>query len=357
MKKRGFLLLLAITLVLSSFATTNAAVNITDIDGHRSEAIIREAVELGVIKGYPDGTYRPNGVIKREEFFSIINNVLTVRPDTTRTQLDFIDIDQVEWYIPVVKTMVEGKITQGIGWGKVGIGLNITRQEAIKILGTIIPTNELSKEDVDIYANDKDQIADWAKPYYQIMFKKGYLNNTTQNIGPTVSLTREEAAILLLKIKKGEDIIAGNANEIAGSLKDDGGCVETDGHKSSSGAFTKGDGTKDSPYIISTGLQLNHVREHMGDETYFALSNNINITSDFQTDSIDFSSEEMDWSLGNFKPIGNEDIPFNGTFDGAGYKIEGLNIIGTQKAEGDENARILTSKVGFFGYVGEKGVV
>jgi S-layer homology domain. len=104
-----------------------------------------------------------------------------------------------------VKTMVAAKITEGIGWGKVGIGLNITRQEAIKILATIIPTRDLSGEPVTVLAKDKDMIADWAAPYYQIMFKKGYLNNTEGTLGPTASLTREEAAILLLKIKKGRN--------------------------------------------------------------------------------------------------------------------------------------------------------
>ena len=357
MKSKIVVLLLTVTLVLSTGIGAFAAVQVTDISGHRSEAVIQEAMDLGVIKGYPDGTYRPNGLIKREEFFSIIQNVLTIKPDTSGTKLDFIDVDPIEWYIPVIKTMVEAKITEGIGWGKVGIGLNITRQEAIKILATIIPTMELPKEDVAVLARDEDTIAAWAAPYYQIMFKKGYLNNTEGILGPTVALTREEAAILLLKIKKGEKVIAGNANQLINDQPTSGGCISNEGHTALSGAFTEGEGTKADPYQISSQEQLNHMRQHLDKGEFFVLTNDIHLTKDFETSSVAFTSEETDWSGGNFRPIGSKGTPFIGTFDGNGKTIDGLNILGTVKAEGLEDARVLASHVGLFGYIGQNGLV
>lgn len=334
-----------------------SAAEVTDIKGHRSEAIIREAMSLGVIKGYPDGTYRPDGLIKREEFFSIINNVLTVKPDTSGTTLNFIDADPIEWYIPVVKTMVEAKITQGIGWGKVGIGLNITRQEAIKILATIIPTKDLNSMDVTVLAKDKGTIADWAAPYYQIMFKKGYLNNTEGTLGPTVSLTREEAAILLLKIKKGETVIAGNANQWVEAQPVSGGCISASGHKASAGAFTEGTGTAADPYRVSTEDQMNHIREHASEGLTFALTKDIKVTKDFETIILPFTSDVADWSGGNFQPIGTKEKPFVGHFMGNGYTISGLKILGTVTTAELLNARVLASYTGLFGWVDEKSIL
>lgn len=366
MKKKILAVVLILTMVLATGAGASAAVQITDITGHRSEIAIREAISLGVIKGYPDGTYRPDGLIKREEFFSIINNILTVRPDTTNTKLDFTDVDPIEWYVPTVKTMVEAKITNGIGWGKVGIGLNITNQEAIKILATIIPTKSLSTEPVEILATDKAGIAEWALPYYKIMIKKGYVKNTTENLQPTEELTREVAAILLLKIKKGETVIAGNANDIVTEPSvtepvvvpaTSGGCITTASHAAIDGAFIAGTGTLEEPYQITTQDQLNHVRAHLGEGAFFVMTNDITITKDFEPTALAFLSAAADWSNGNFQPIGTKDNPFIGTFSGAGYKIEGLYIMGTVPSSEVAGARELASYVGLFGSIAESSVI
>lgn len=368
MKTKMLAVVLIITMVLATGAGASA-VQITDITGHRSETAIREAISLGVIKGYPDGTYRPDGLIKREEFFSIINNILTVRPATTNTKLDFIDVDPIEWYVPIVKTMVEAKITNGIGWGKVGIGLNITNQEALKILATIIPTKSLSTEPVEILASDKASIAEWALPYYQIMIKKGYVKNTTGKLYPTAELTREFAAILLLKIKKGETVIAGNANEIIPEPipapipapipepVTSGGCITTASHAAIDGAFIAGNGTPEEPYQISTQDQLNHVRVHLGEGAFFVMTNDIIITKDFEPTAQAFLSAAADWSNSNFQPIGTKDNPFVGTFSGNGYKIESLYIMGTVPSAELVGTRELASYAGLFGSVAESSVI
>jgi len=371
MKKKMLAVVLILTMVLATGAGASAAVQITDITGHRSETVIREAISLGVIKGYPDGTYRPDGLIKREEFFSIINNILTVRPVTTNTKLDFIDVDPIEWYVPTIKTMVEAKITNGIGWGKVGIGLNITNQEAIKILATIIPTKSLSTEPVEILATDKAGIAEWALPYYEIMIKKGYVKNTTANLQPTEELIREFAAILLLKIKKGETVIAGNANDVVPEPvvpepvvpepvvvpATSGGCITKASHSAIDGAFIAGTGTQEDPYQITTQEQLNHVRVHFGEGAFFVMTNDITITKDFEPTAQAFLSAAADWSNGNFRPIGTKDNPFSGTFSGAGYKIEGLYIMGTVPSAELVGTRELAGYAGLFGSIAEGSVI
>lgn len=363
MRKKILPVILTITMVLSMVLSTGAgayaAVQVTDIAGHRSEAAIREAIALGVIKGYPDGTYRPDGLINREEFFSIISNILTVKPDITNTKLDFIDVDPIEWYIPVVKTMVAAEITDGIGWDKVGIGQKITQQEAIKILATIIPTKGLPSEAIGILASDAASISRWAVPYYQIMLKKGYIKNTTSTLNPRTELTREAAAILLLKIKKGETVIAGNADEIIPPVispiipdpTTTGGCITTYSHQVSAGAFLRGNGSSESPYEISNQDQLNHMRQHLDQGVFFAIKNDIKITKDFETTPVDFMAADADWSYGNFRPIGTKATPFNGFLNGGGFKIEGLNIIGTVQAADRTDARELASYVGLFGAI------
>ena len=78
-------------------------------------------------------------------------------------------------------------------------------------------------------------------------------------------------------------------------------------------AFAGGSGTEDDPYLIDRGLQLAHLSIRVGNGTsfegqYFRLA------------------ADLDLSGYEWKPIGDYNNPFSGTFDGAGHTIKGLNI-------------------------------
>ncbi|SMB89359.1 N-acetylmuramoyl-L-alanine amidase [Thermanaeromonas toyohensis ToBE] len=47
-----------------------------DIEGHWAEAIIRRCLELGLLKGYPDGTFRPDQPATRAELAAGLLNLL-----------------------------------------------------------------------------------------------------------------------------------------------------------------------------------------------------------------------------------------------------------------------------------------
>ena len=79
--------------------------------------------------------------------------------------------------------------------------------------------------------------------------------------------------------------------------------------------FDGGNGTEISPYLISTGDQLNELADDVNE-------NNIATTGKFfrVVNNLDLSS----WTT--WTPIGNSTYPFKGTFDGGGYTISNLNI-------------------------------
>jgi len=64
-----------------------------DIDGHWAEEEIREATAHGWIKGYEDGTFRPDRYITRAEAMTMINRVLNRIPEKTSDLLD----DMAKW--------------------------------------------------------------------------------------------------------------------------------------------------------------------------------------------------------------------------------------------------------------------
>ena len=89
----------------------------------------------------------------------------------------------------------------------------------------------------------------------------------------------------------------------------------------------KGDGSSDDPYQIAHPFHLKEMRDNLS--SHFKL-----------TRSLDLEENK------NFKPIGGEKNPFEGTFDGAGKTIRNLKI-----RRPDEDG------VGLFGWTGENAMI
>ena len=91
--------------------------------------------------------------------------------------------------------------------------------------------------------------------------------------------------------------------------------------------FEAGQGTEVDPYQIANFKQLNEVRNHLDD--HFIL------IADIDASSTEFSNLGM-----GFSPIGNENNPFKGTFEGGGFAIADLKI-----------SRQNAQNIGLFGYI------
>ncbi|WP_342565440.1 Ig-like domain-containing protein [Paenibacillus sp. FSL R7-0345] len=61
-------------------------VNFSDIAGHWAQAAVKVTAEAGIITGYEDGTFRPNQSLTRAETVTIINRALGIAPLTSAAQ-------------------------------------------------------------------------------------------------------------------------------------------------------------------------------------------------------------------------------------------------------------------------------
>ncbi len=80
--------------------------NFTDVSGHWAEAEIHEAAAHGWIRGYEDGSFKPNRYITRAEAMTMINRVLNRIPEKSTDLLDGMtvwpDNNESDWYyLPV----------------------------------------------------------------------------------------------------------------------------------------------------------------------------------------------------------------------------------------------------------------
>ncbi len=149
LKKRqrfvSILAVLALVLTLSP-ASAFASTKVSDIADHWAEDEIQSWVDSGYIKGYPDGTFKPENHITRAEFMTVVNSAFGY---TEKAKIDYTDVEEGKWYTEAVAIAKAAGYINGYPDGTMKPNAKITRQEAAVMIGKI---NELK---ADAAAADK----------------------------------------------------------------------------------------------------------------------------------------------------------------------------------------------------------
>jgi hypothetical protein len=86
----------SLTAMLSPDSATSGR-GFSDITGHWAQAAIKKAQDIGIMKGYSDGTFRPNSKLTRAEAVTAINRVLGRGPLMGVTQPEWNDVPVSHW--------------------------------------------------------------------------------------------------------------------------------------------------------------------------------------------------------------------------------------------------------------------
>jgi S-layer homology domain len=171
----------------------------TDIDTHWAKACISQLVERNIVKGYADGTFRPDSTITRAEFAALVYAVFPDAPPA-RVSLSFVDVTESHW----AKTAVEWAYQRGFFSGypdqTFRPDLPIPRVQAIAVLATALhysspPTSE---ETLQQYFDDASAIPDYAKGAIAASTLKSLIVNypNVRQLQPIKAATRGEVAAL-----------------------------------------------------------------------------------------------------------------------------------------------------------------
>jgi len=133
----GILAILFTLIPVSAFG----AEPMEDISGHWAEEQIREWVDSEYIKGYPDGTFKPENNITRAEFITIANNAFGY---TEKAEIDYSDVADGSWYADAVAVAKAAGYINGYPDGTMKPDNPITRQEAAVMVAKI---NELEADE------------------------------------------------------------------------------------------------------------------------------------------------------------------------------------------------------------------
>ena len=106
--------------------------NFSDLQGHWAEKYVNPLVEKGLIKGYPDGTFAPDQPIKRCEIAAIMARALTLPPLIGKPT--FSDIDTTHWAFGFVEAAASKGLIKGYPDGTFRPENSATRAEACAIV-------------------------------------------------------------------------------------------------------------------------------------------------------------------------------------------------------------------------------
>ncbi|QGQ98841.1 DUF1533 domain-containing protein [Paenibacillus psychroresistens] len=179
---------------------TKPNLKFSDITGHWSETDIKLAVSSGIVTGYPDGTFKPNHTVTRAEFSVMLVNMLMLQG--ADVPLTFTDTAKIgAWAQKAVALAVREGIIKGYVDGSFRPDAEITRAEMAVMIANAWSHSSNKAEVTTGFADDKD-IAAWAKSSVAFLKLDGIVQGNSNNqFAPQDLATRAEALTVLLKVK------------------------------------------------------------------------------------------------------------------------------------------------------------
>jgi hypothetical protein len=155
---------------------------------------VMRAVELGILSGYPDGTFRPMNTITRRDFAIMLAQALGHDNDEAATS-PFPDVSDSDYGVSSIAYLYDQQITVGDEKGNFNPDANITRQEAAIFLAKAFEATGTTSETF----TDDAKIASWAKSFVYAAKAAGLMNGDVNGaFRPTDKLTRAEAASVMV---------------------------------------------------------------------------------------------------------------------------------------------------------------
>lgn len=173
----------------------------SDIQGHPAEGYIIEMYCMGLLQGYPDGTFRPENTITRAEILKVAMMTSGLEPHEGSHELDLYFVDLGDWQAPWVNSAFELGIVEGYDGGDgftyyYAPNNPVNRAEGIKV---ILATFGIYPG--EITQSSFTDVSGWMVPWVEVAYGIGIVDMpSTEKFYPASSLTRADAAMYLYRL-------------------------------------------------------------------------------------------------------------------------------------------------------------
>lgn len=155
---------------------------------------VQQARESGILLGSGD-CFHPKKALTRAELAQIIVRALGIKaPEEARS---FNDVPSGAWYAAAVNTAASSGLMQGTGEGRFAPDRAVTREEMAVLLARVS-----SSEAADgIEPLDFERVSPWAQAAVRKVCVQGLMNGDAQGFHPQDRVTREMAAVILIRLQ------------------------------------------------------------------------------------------------------------------------------------------------------------
>ena len=168
----------------------------TDIIGHYSEEFVYRMAQRGVINGYDNGTFVPEGNATRAEFAKMISVLFNINTSENKNAFD--DVKSDDWYSKYVAALSKTGIIVGHE-GKFSPYENITRQDAALICYRVLKHFGIEISG-DAGFDDKEQVSAYAFYAVSALASHGVIIGNNNQFMPHDNITRGDSAIIFCRL-------------------------------------------------------------------------------------------------------------------------------------------------------------
>ncbi|MEK4454579.1 S-layer homology domain-containing protein [Paenibacillus sp. FSL L8-0506] len=189
------------TLYASAAEITPPFSDLTEIQQTKSAAIL-EAARLGLLKGDPNGQFRPTATMTRQELAAILAKTLKL-DSSVNSASTFRDVSDSSWSVSAIEAVKKAGFMEGDLTGNFNPSRPVTREELAVIFvrairGTGAQGGQANK------VNDESTISNWAKEYTDVALRLKLIDSPEDMFSPKGTVQRQDMASFLLNIFKEE---------------------------------------------------------------------------------------------------------------------------------------------------------
>lgn len=193
---------------LSKYAVMAYEAAFTDISGHWAEDVIRLMAAKGIVKGMTPTLFVPEAEVTRAQFATLLVKALNIS-EQAATGSRFSDVPASAWYAATVETAAANGLLRGYPDGSFKPDARITRQElaamvvnALKLRGKDGDSVTAAEAEEILKAfTDSGQIGAWAKQAAAVAVKSGIVKGrAADQFAPLATAKRCEAVVMLRQI-------------------------------------------------------------------------------------------------------------------------------------------------------------
>lgn len=198
MKRRSYITTICICFCIFFTMTAQPAIAFPDTREHWAQSHIDLLQSRELIAGYPDGSYRPEDPVTRQELVSLLIRILGEGEDAVQLQQGETAYKDTAhaWARGYIEMARELSIVHGDEQGYFYPDVAVTREEAV-----IMMVNSLGLESITDSVTqfiDDGKISEWARPYVAAALKADLISGFPDgSFRPRHQVTRAEAAVLL----------------------------------------------------------------------------------------------------------------------------------------------------------------